>query len=90
MLEGLVLHDKGYPSTSLSQEVASEGYGVHGVVAEIRVPAGSRAVYLEMPGFHDHDYREYELLLPRDSDFRIISAEKKEGTVHLVLEALLP
>lgn len=87
-LEGLMIKDKGFAATSLSRNVAEVNYGMNGVVAEIRVPAGTKAVYLDMPGFHNYDYQEYELLLNRESTFKIVSAIKDGNTTRLILEVV--
>ena len=87
-VQGLTFKDKGFAATSLSEDVASKGYGVHGVVAEIRVRSGAKAIYMDMPGFHTHDYKEYEMLLPRDTQFKVLSAKEDGGLTRLILEVV--
>lgn len=74
-LIGGTFTDSGIISTSLNQEVSGKfafesGMGKQGVLIEMRVPAGSKALYVEpiteMSG-------ENELLLPRGTTFTIVS-----------------
>lgn len=74
---GDVFTDEAYVSTSVSRSV-SEGFNAF--VAEIRVPKGSNAGYIDA-ALGSNDYtrigisQENELLLPRDSRFRVLSKD---------------
>lgn len=83
-LVGLTLTDEGYPATSLLKRVAETSYD-RGVQAEILLPAGSNAVSLDVDGFHFHDYKEYEVLLPRKAQFDVLEARQENGTLFLKL-----
>ena len=87
-LRGLVLPDKGFAATSLSEETARGGYGIHGILAEIRVPKGTKAAYLDTSGIHQYAYTEYEMLLPRGTRFKVVGARKEGNTTRLILEVL--
>jgi hypothetical protein len=74
-LIGGTFTDSGIISTSLNQEVSGKfafesGMGKQGVLIEMRVPAGSKALYVEpiteISG-------ENELLLPRGTTFTVVS-----------------
>lgn len=74
---GDLFTDEAYVSTSVSRSI-SEGFD--SFVAEIRVPKGSNAGYVDA-ALNQDDYdriglsQERELLLPRDSRFRILSKD---------------
>lgn len=81
LLEGLKagdsFKDKGYVSTSLSEKAASE-FGWMESPAEIRVPKGFNGGYVDMiQRMSPTQRREYELLLPRGTSFRMLSTDPK-------------
>lgn len=81
-LVGKTITDKGYASTSLSRS-AAEDYG-EGIICKINVPKGSKAAYIsnitDSKGKDFTDNRE--ILLPRDSHFKVKSVVKKEEPVY--------
>lgn len=82
--------DPGFLSTSLDKNTAWEEFGVGGVTMELRLPAGQKAAYMQArqnsPSRFDH---EQELLLPRDTRYRIVSKEMRpKGGAHVVLEVI--
>jgi hypothetical protein len=67
-----IIHDPGYVSTSVSQNIASTSFknpvrDQHHIMS-IRVPKGSKAVYMNQHSKRNVD--EHEVLLPRGSKFR--------------------
>lgn len=65
------LSDKAFVSTSLVAEHAARFAGERGVLVEVRIPKGSNALNLSRPGIGGG--AEAELLLPRNTDFDVIS-----------------
>ena len=73
-------HDKGYTSTSLSSDYGEKWGGEQdgrNVIAEVRLPVGTRGAYLG--GGAEHLEHEKELLLPRGGDFKLIGVEDRPG-----------
>lgn len=77
-LEGRVIRDHGYVSTSISEEVA-KGFcgGNTSAVLHIKIPKGSRVLFLD--SMKDKYKGEAEALLPRGSSFRILKVDTSEG-----------
>jgi len=71
---GVIVKDKAYLSTSLTDTLPKKwaGWAVEEqrsyVLAELKIPRGTRSMYLE----DLLDMQEYEVLLPRDSQFRVV------------------
>lgn len=84
-LQGTVIRDSGFTSTTVNSEIAETGYGYDGIVAEIRMPKGSRAAYFDTEGAHTADFQEYEYVIARDSQFQIIDVQKVDGVTRLVM-----
>lgn len=77
---GDVLPEHGFASTTQSEEAVSR-FG--GVVAEIRLPAGSRvldtnAVRNDASGFARGHTGEHEVILPRGGSYRVVAAGPKD------------
>jgi SPP1 gp7 family putative phage head morphogenesis protein len=69
---GATIRDKGFSSTSISRATAKE-FG--SVLYEIEVPKGTHAAFV--PG--DGPLKESELLLGRNSAFRVLSTRQESG-----------
>lgn len=80
-LVGSTIKDKGYTSTSLSKQVAGQ-FGK--VSTEIRIPKGAKGGLLD--SLKSGKDPEYELLLPRNSEFRILAVDKSGGQTNIVME----
>jgi len=103
-LPGRTITDQGYVSTSASPEGAEKfrREAMYDdkipVIAEIRVPKGTNAAYMQVLQPEDHDnfsffYREAEILLPRDTKMRIVSTsttydEDNEPIHRLIMEVV--
>jgi hypothetical protein len=87
LLEGTVVRDLGYVDVTLYEDVA-RGYvrGDHPVLAQITLPAGAHA----LAAFMLNDRDEGELLLPRGSWFRVLTAGWRDptGLVRVEMELL--
>lgn len=86
-INGTIIGDEGYTSTSLSEPVAKRfTRGANDpILAEIRVPKGSKMGYVDSVNSVD----EFEALLPRGTRFRVVSADYDErGRKHMVLEVV--
>lgn len=92
MQPGSVVSDRAFVSTTRDANMASEfprsfGERQQGLVVEIRVPAGTRtldvAQLLNRP-------EEQEVLLPRDSQFRVESVSGRKAVLQLLLPATEP
>ncbi len=82
-VSGAVFQDKAFVSTSLSKKTA-ESYIQHNIritkrndiiplLLKIKIPAGSRVAYNKL---------EHELVLPRDSRFRVESVTEQNGVKY--------
>jgi SPP1 gp7 family putative phage head morphogenesis protein len=92
-LPGKIIDDKGYYSTSLDKGVGDKFFqylkedGHTPILAEIRVPKGTKAAYLE--GTRLLQPYEYEILLSRGTKFKVINAYLDEqGRHRLLLEVI--
>lgn len=75
---GSVIRDKAYSSTSLSEKVASQAeFGP--VVLKIKLPKGTNAAPLMDKKVSVFGNDQQELLLPRDSGFKVTKITKDEG-----------
>lgn len=86
---GTIIQDKAYVSTSLSRFIAS-GYAKQGapagqVIAEIRISKGTNALWLEGAGT---SYQDFELLLPRNTKFRVVETKQWRGLHYIVLDVI--
>lgn len=85
---GKTITDKAYTSTSLSERVAGQ-FG--NTVAEIRIPKGAKAGLMDAT-LSKADLKqlgrdpEHELLLPRNSKFRILSSQKAGKKTKVIME----
>lgn len=81
-LVGTNFVEKGYMSTTLDSSKASSGFGgSSGTLIEIRVPKGSKTVWIDL--ITEGNYGESEMLFPRGSIFKIIEASADRGKVVL-------
>ena len=76
--------DKGYVSTTINPSSAAFFAGsnksfTHQHIAHIKVPKGSKALYLEQQGL-THNPGEHEVLLPRNSRFHYEGSEEVKKT----------
>jgi len=88
-LIGATIEDQAFVSTSLSERVATAH--ADGVIIEIRVPAGTRALNMERWQVAGWQRGESELLLPRNSKFKVISddIDEEPDIRRLVVELIL-
>lgn len=85
-LEGKIITDKGFTSTSLYKDTAEYfRRQSKGVLAEIRVPEGARGAWIGALG----DASEGEFLLPRGSKFKVTETFTKNKVKNVVLELIL-
>jgi len=92
-LTGSTIDEKGFCSTTLDKGVSEkfgrwlEDEGLTPILAEIRVPMGTKGAYLE--GTRLLQPYEYEILLPRKTKFKVINAWIDDrGSHHLLLEVI--
>lgn len=86
-LDGIIIGDDGFVSTTLSEPVARRFARSYRdpVLAEIRVPKGTKMGYVDAVNSVD----EYEMLLPRGTRFRVVEAGYTEkGQKRVVLEVV--
>jgi SPP1 gp7 family putative phage head morphogenesis protein len=81
--------DYGYISTTLNRELAENfSSGDGSIVYELRLPSGQTALH---PDISTGNRTEAEVLLPRSSRMRVISAERDEnGDLQVVADVLPP
>lgn len=77
---GKTIVDKGFTSTSLTDDAGAVGKAARKATAEIMLPAGTRA----------GAGSSRELVLPPGSKFRIVEVTTRGGAPHVVMEYLLP
>jgi len=77
---GQVITDKGFTSTSLTDDVQAVGKARRPATAEILLPKGTRA----------GAGSSRELILPPGARFKVVEVKGKGNTVHLKLELILP
>lgn len=82
---GHFFSEKAYMSTSLNMHVAKRfaGHGTAARVLELRVPKGTNALSMGRFGPVDY-YAEYEILLPRNTMWRVVSADAKRIVLEMV------
>jgi len=79
--QGMVVHDKGFVSTSTRENVAKEFSELHGVILHIMAPKGAKALNIRQWSSHPG---ESEVLVPRGAKFRVDSVmTPKVGDKHL-------
>lgn len=86
-LIGGTFQDNGFVSTTLDKETP----GIFGkTVMKIRVPKGAKGAFIDTIGKRaGGDKPENELLLPRGSKFRIISAQRQGNRTNVEAELVL-
>lgn len=88
---GSTFQDKGYLSTSLDKHMAhNEFVETKGPKATItvRAPKGTHAGYMNAASNNHMIANEQEMLLPRNTNYRVVSKTKTSGGVHVVLEVV--
>jgi hypothetical protein len=88
---GDVFEDKGYVSTTIdagvAQQFGTSGSMYQGLAMRMKLPAGSKGIF--PTGYKQHteaswDSGESELLLPRDSKFKVTAIRGKVWDVELI------
>src|SRR5262249_39831285 len=77
---GSVISDKGFTSTSLTDDVQAVGRARQPATAEIILPKGTKA----------GAGSARELILPPGAKFRVVNVGRKGGVMHLKLELIPP
>lgn len=88
-LVGREFVDHGFVSVSQSRDVADGFARTHSkpVLAKIRIPEGHSVAYVETVASTQVGAKERELLMPRDTTFKIVKArETIDGTIEVELE----
>jgi hypothetical protein len=91
MKPGAIIRDRGYVSTTINPAVAKR-FGSDDVHIRIRVPKGTHAIYmpkarpLSMVSRGKHN--EYELLLARNLNYRVVSRRKHGNQIRITLEVV--
>ena len=84
---GATFQDKAYISTSLDRKLTHETFAdPSGATIEIRVPKGSHGAYMNAANDNPHLASEKELLLPRSTQYRVVSKTPRGRGFHVVLE----
>lgn len=76
LTEGTEFVDHGFLSTTQNRTVA-ENFGAGRLVAQVRVPAGTHALYIPT-------YYEDEFVLPRDMTFRVVNKHSDALVLEVV------
>jgi hypothetical protein len=90
---GMTMTDPGFLSTSTKRKVAESFAGsFNGVIMTVRVPAGTRGLYVQGAGaskaYTEGKKAEHEVLLPRGTKYKVRAAKRRADGV-LVLDAEL-
>lgn len=80
LTEGATVTDKGFTSTSLTDDAGAVGRASSKATAEIKLPAGTKAAAGS----------SRELVLPPGSKFRITSVTTRGGAPHVTMEYVPP
>lgn len=83
LLEGTKFVDKGFVSTSVRKEI-SEGFS-HGLLFKINAPKGTKGAAI---GSYSGHHGEHEVLLPRNTVFKVKSYDPHSGHVEVDVEHL--
>lgn len=76
---GMQISDKGFTSTSITNDVGSVGRATKQATAEITLPAGTKAAAGS----------SREMVLPPNSKFRVLSVTTRKGVPHVRMELVL-
>lgn len=76
---GMQISDKGFTSTSITNDVGSVGRATKQATAEIALPAGTKAAAGS----------SREMVLPPNSKFRVLSVTTRKGVPHVRMELVL-
>lgn len=86
---GEIFETKMYTSASLKKSVAKEfaGFDEYGkeILLEINIPKDAKALYL---GDNSHLKNDKELIINRNSSFKVLQREEKGGTIKMEVELL--
>ena len=86
---GEIFETKMYTSASLKKSVAKEfaGFDEYGkeILLEINIPKDAKALYL---GDNSHLKNDKELIINRNSSFKVLKREEKGGTIKMEVELL--
>lgn len=82
-LIGRSFYDKGFYSTSLSKTAMDD---MGGIRATVKVPKGTKGAYIEHVASLSKN--EYEVLLPRNTKFKITNVKDIKGVRHMTLEVI--
>ncbi len=87
---GKTYSDKAYMSTTFDKEITHvfNDRETPGASMEIRVPKGNHAAYMNAASDNPHVNHEKELLLPRNTQYRVVSKTPTDNGYHVVLEVL--
>ena len=89
-LAGTIVTDNGYISTSVDKAIGQKfaEYALEEefepIIAEIRLPKGSKAAYINTLSLNEN-----EVLIPRGSQFQVISTSTENGVRTIVMEVLV-
>jgi hypothetical protein len=81
--KNFTVDDKAFMSTSLLESRASKGKDL---LIKITVPKGAKGLYINE--FSVYKDLEFELLLQKGTEFRIIKAEKINGKIYVEVEVI--
>ena len=87
---GKVFEENGFMSTTLDRETASAGFtGDKGALLEIKVPKGYNGSWLDDSGIRkDTGLKEWEILLKRDTKYKIVGKEKVGKLTKYIAEVI--
>lgn len=86
---GRVIHDKGYASTTLVHGESMSMFGTSGMVLEVKVPKGTKALSMNAADKENLSMNfEHEMLLPRDSAMVITGSYKADGYTIVQVELI--
>lgn len=89
-LAGTIVTDNGYISTSVDKAIGQKfaEYALEEefepIIAEIRLPKGSKAAYINTLSLNEN-----EVLIPRGSQFQVVSTSMDNGIRKIVMEVLV-
>jgi len=82
--EGSIFTDKAYVSVTINSDSQDKFYENDGYSVEVKIPKGSSVIPFQNIGSSDIHDDECELLLPRDSKFKVLKKIGKNLIVELI------
>lgn len=86
---GNIFVEEGYMSTSLNKKFVKESFASGGSLLEIKVPKGHNAIWIDDKSIREESgLEEWEVLLKRDTKYKLLGKKKESGITKYILEVI--